>query len=143
MGYRNRNNNSRSISVAEELRRKIQNSPISDIGLKDLVKPNGYAYRIARDLKLTKVQVRKIYSEFKGIYEALKRNAWKFNEDILTKLYMLYPMIEYQKNRKVLNEEFANLITALIENIEKFNDRKNIETAERFFTAIVAYITKD
>jgi len=143
MRYGNRPNNNRGINAAEELRRKIQSSPISEIGLKDLVKPKGYAYNIARDLKLTKVQVRKIYAEFKGIYEALKRNGWKFDEDILTRLYMLYPIIEYQKNRKVLNEDFANLITALIENVEKFPNRKNVETAERFFTAIVAYITKD
>ena len=139
----NRPNDNRNMSVAEELKRKIQNNPISKIGLKDLVKPNGYAYRIAHDLKLTKVQVRKIYAEFKGIYESLKRNGWKFDEEILTRLYMLYPIIEYQRNRRVLNGDFANLITALIENIERFPDKKNIETAEKFFTAIVAYITKD
>ncbi|HID66474.1 MAG TPA: type III-A CRISPR-associated protein Csm2 [Aquificaceae bacterium] len=131
-------------NVAEELKRLIQNNPIGEIDLKDLLKPRGYAYRVAHELKITKVQVRKIYAEFKGIYESLKRNGWKFDEEILTRLYMLYPIIEYQKNRRVLDKSFADLITALIENIEKFPNKKNIETAEKFFTAIVAYIpTKD
>jgi len=128
----------KSHSSAKELIRELKNKPIREIPLYKLVKYEEYAHRIAHELKISRVQLRRVYSELKHILKAKK-----ITEVNISKLYMLYPILAYQKERGVVGEEFVNLMYALLENIEKHPDERNLETAEKFLTALVAYARKD
>ena len=126
----------------KELIDKLRNSAIANIPTYELVKPDGYASKIAGQLKITRVQLRKIYSELKYIFERVS-SVGRLEEDTRTKLYMLYPILEYQKNRGVIDGRFVNLMYALIENLERNETKENFEQAERFLTALVAYTRKE
>ena len=123
-----------------DLIRKLKEGPIARIGLKDLVGPDGYAKNIARSLKVSRVQMRRVYNEFKQAFSKVKRKKQEsLKEEDMNRLYMLFPFLEYQKNRKLMDERLTNLMNALIENVDRFRDRKNVETAEKFLTALIAY----
>ena len=125
-----------------DLIRKLKEGPIARIGLKDLVGPDGYAKNIARSLKVSRVQMRRVYNEFKQAFSKVKRKKQEsLKEEDMNRLYMLFPILEYQKNRKppLIDEKLADLMNALIENVDRFRDRKNVETAEKFLTALIAY----
>ncbi len=126
----------------KELIDKLRNKAIANIPTSELVKPDGYASKIAGQLKITRVQLRKIYSELKYIFERVS-SVGRLEEDTRTKLYMLYPILEYQKNRGVIDGRFVNLMYALIENLERNETKENFEQAERFLTALVAYTRKE
>lgn len=127
---------------ARVLTKRLKREPIKNIPLKELVKPDKYAHSIAKSMKITRTQLRKIYSEFKEIFDSFKKNK-KFDDEALTRLYMLYPIIEYQKNRGVISEDFAKLITALLENIEKYHSEEDMDRAYKFLTALIAYTPKE
>lgn len=119
---------------------KLKEGPIARIGLKDLVGPDGYAKSIAKSLKVSRVQMRKIYNEFKQVFGKVRqRKEEALRDDDMNRLYMLFPILEYQKNRRLINEKLADLMNALIENVDRFRDRENVETADRFLTALIAY----
>ncbi len=120
----------------------LKTKPISNLPLSELVKPKGYAATIAQQLKITRVQLRKVYSELKYICDRVKEEG-SLQEETKTKLYMLYPILEYQKNRKVVNERFTELMFALIDNLDRYSTKENFEQADRFLTALVAYTKKE
>ncbi len=122
----------------DDLINKLKNAPIKDIPLSELVKHGKYAYKIAKDLNISRVQLRRIYSELKHILRSKG-----MTDDNASKLYMLYPILAYQRERGVLSGNFVNLMYELLENIEKYPDEKNLEIAEKFLTALVAYARKD
>ena len=128
----------RQISAVDELVKKLKQGPISNIPLPELVKYGKYAYRIVDELNISRVQLRRIYSELKHILKAKK-----ITDDNMAKLYMLYPILAYQKERGVVSGKFVNLMYALLENIERYHDEKNLEIAEKFLTALVAYARKE
>ena len=120
----------------------IRKNPLSNFSVSELVKPDGYAASIAGQLKITRVQLRKIYSELKYICDRVKETG-SLEEDTKTKLYMLYPILEYQKNRKVVDGRFVELMFALIDNLDRHATSENFEQADRFLTALVAYTRKE
>lgn len=128
----------RQESAVEKLIRELKQKPISSIPLSKLVKYGEYAYKIVDELNISRVQLRRIYSELKHILKAKN-----ISEDTMAKLYMLYPILAYQKERGVVSGRFVNLMYALLENIENYPDKKNLETAEKFLTALVAYARKE
>ena len=125
-----------------ELISKLRKSAIADIPTSELVKPNGYAWHIARELGITMVQLRKVYSELKYIFERVSESS-KLDERTKTQLYMLYPILEYQKNRRVVSGRFVKLMNALLENLEKNETPENFKQADRFLTALVAYMKQE
>ena len=145
MAYQQRRQNVQRVDRQDKINEfisKLRESAIANISTSELVKPNGYAFGIASQLKVTRVQLRKIYSELKYIFERVS-NVGKLEEDTRTKLYMLYPILEYQKNRGVMDARFVSLMYALIENLERNETKENFEQAERFLTALVAYTRKE
>ncbi len=126
----------------EEFKNKIDSEPICKIPVNQLVKPDGHAALIAKRLNITRVQLRKIYAELKYIFDRIKQSG-SFDEEIEARLYMLYPILEYQKNRKVIDSNFVDLMFALLDNLSKYKDKSNFEQAEKFLTALVAYTKKE
>lgn len=135
--YRQDNNN-----AIDKFIEKLRREPIANIPLKDLVKPKGYAEKIVQNLRVTRVQLRKIYSEMKYIFERVRKKG-RLDEETEVKFYMLYPVLEYQKNRRVIDEKFVRLMDALLENLERNPTKENFEQAERFLIALVAYMKRE
>ncbi len=126
-------------NAIDELVKLLEAKSIKDIDFGNLVKPDGYAPKVAR-MGVKTSQVRKIYTEFRNVCEKIKNSP---DESAMVKLYMLYPLTEYQKERRIIPEEFAKVITALLSNIERDHSPENVERAEKFFMAIVAYAKKE
>ena len=129
-------------NIINEFIGKLRKEPIANIPLKALVKPpEGYAWKIVKAIKEKEVsisQVRRFYAEIKYISENYKRLG---KDEIETRLYMLYPLLIYQERRKVIkNKNFARVIQALLDNLDKYQDEKNFKQAENFMKAIVAYL---
>jgi CRISPR type III-A-associated protein Csm2 len=111
--------------------------------LYELLKPNGDAQQVVKENELTRVQLRKVFSEFKYVYDEYKKN--KNKEKAKIHLYKLYPVLQYQVNRRLIKENFKNLIWAildtLVNNDEEFDE--NLEFSYEFLKALVAYIPKE
>ena len=120
----------------------IQNvQSLSDLRDADIFHPKkGYGAKIANALKLSHVQLRKVYHEFLQI--AKLAEADKIDE-AMARLYRLYAIVEYQANREVINERFRDFLHRLfdlIEGAEKPEDRKkSIHKAKDLLMSIVAY----
>jgi len=137
------------IKERENLQSNVENPTIKDLikkiedkgGLKqfdlgELIKPKGYAYEISKNLKFTRVQLRKIFTEFKTIYEMYKKG--KDQNQIKARLYKLYPILQYQVNRKVIDRDFKKLMWAILDSLDK--DLENFDNTMEFIEALVAYL---
>ncbi len=61
----------------QKLLNELKNKNLGDFSLKDLLTPDGYAERVVKEAKLTRVQLRKIYAEFKRLEDMKKRKEKK------------------------------------------------------------------
>jgi len=122
----------------KELINKIKNQGgLKEIDLGELIRPENYAYKISKDLKLTRVQLRKVYTEFKSIYDIYKKTKGKDENEIKTRLYKLYPILQYQVNRKLIDNDFKELIWEILNSLDK--NLENFENTMEFIKALVAY----
>jgi CRISPR type III-A-associated protein Csm2 len=120
----------------KELINKIENKEgLKQIDLGELIKPHKYAYEISTQLKLTRVQLRKIFTEFKTIYEMYKKV--KDQNQIKARLYKLYPILQYQVNRKLIDNDFKELMWVILDYLER--DLENFDNAMEFMEALVVY----
>ena len=116
--------------VKEEKRRKL----IQIFTDEEILKPNGLADKIARELRsdLKSTQLRKVFDKIKEIENALNRG-----EDYKSKILELYPKLAYSTGRKLMPRKFFNLLTLLLGKAEE--DREDAKMVVRLITAIVAY----
>jgi len=129
--------------VIDKLIKEIKDGKgLGNIELKELLRPGGYADKVVGEAKLTRVQLRKIFAEFKTIKELYKKENQN-SEKILTRLYKLYPMIQYQTNRKLISEDFKKLIFAILDSLDQNFTKKNFDQTMEFMEALVAYTRKD
>ena len=125
--------------VTNDLIQKIKKDGIVSLNLKELLIPQGYAQKIVLEnqkgeSKLTRVQLRKIFNEFKNIEK--KKNK--------IEIYKLYYILEYQANRKLISHKFKELLWTLLDELEKhFEDTEITKKIDEFITALVAYIPKE
>ena len=125
---------------------------------RDIFHPDGYANKVmehinnskGQKVKITSVQLRRVFYEFKTIVNELKKEKKKEMdadpnkaiERAMGRLYRLYAILEYQTNRGVLNEDFKRLMFALFNNIERHKSIEAFEKAHDFLMAMVAYSKK-
>jgi CRISPR type III-A-associated protein Csm2 len=109
---------------------------LKQFDLGELIKPNKYAHEISTGLNLTRVQLRKIFTEFKTIYEMYKKG--KDQNQIKARLYRLYPILQYQVNRKVIDNDFKELMWVILDSLDK--DLENFDNTIEFMEALVAYL---
>jgi CRISPR/Cas system CSM-associated protein Csm2 small subunit len=140
-----------------ELISKLKNEHITSLKDRDIFHPEGYASKIVEELELKGVQLRRFYMEFKNIQETMKiyeKNKSKEDEDgnkkyvdisyVKYRLYKLYAIINYQAKRKVIKPEFAELLTVILDNIERQNfDKTAVDRAVDLLMAMVAYSKED
>jgi len=118
---------------------------LRDIPVGELVKPEGYAESVARKSRAKNVQLRKLYAELKYIIDARKRIkdeelSEEEKKSLEARLYMLYPILEYQQKRGLIRRELKDIMQKLVEKlINGIDDIRNFERAEQFLTALVAY----
>jgi CRISPR type III-A-associated protein Csm2 len=139
--------------------REKEDKPITDLlNDRDIFHPEGYASKVMeyinnsreQKVKITSVQLRRVFYEFKTIVNELKKEKKKeMNADpnkaierAMGRLYRLYAILEYQTNRGVLNEDFKRLMFALFNNIERHKSIEAFEKAHDFLMAMVAYSKK-
>lgn len=128
-----------SRSTLQEFAELVREKGLVGIELAEIVKPKGYAARIAsEDKKLKRTQLRKIFAEFKRVFDGYRKNR-SFGDEELTALYMLFPILEYQKNRNLLSGDFVRMMEAVIDSMINNPSEDNVKRAEQFLTALVAY----
>jgi len=109
---------------------------LKDLNLGELIKPNGYAYKISTKLKFSRVQLRKIFTELKTVYVMYKNRIDE--EQIKARLYKLYPILQYQVNRKIIDNDFKKLMWEILDSLER--DLENFNNTIEFMEALVAYL---
>ena len=128
---------------------ELNQKEIGDIKLKDLIGPGRYAEQIEDEAKLTRVQLRKIFAEFKNVFNKFENREKP--EKIQINLYKLYPLLKYQQNRKLIrNKDFIRLLFKILDQLdeslkkpENEKTKKNFKYAQEFIQALVAYIRND
>jgi CRISPR/Cas system CSM-associated protein Csm2 small subunit len=144
-------NEQKSEQITKKLTHEIkEKNGLCNFDLYELLKPNGYAQQVIKEntqkrdeIKLTRVQLRKLFYELKYAYDVYKKNKEKEKVKII--LYKLYPLVQYQVNRKLMGEDFKNLIWAILDTLVN-NDKdfdKNLEISFEFLKSLVAYIPKE
>jgi len=129
-----------STSKIKELENRIKREGLKNIHLKELIGPDGYAKKIVEEAELTRVQLRKLFNEFKSIYQQYQKGANA--DEIKVKLYQLYPLLQYQVNRNLIkNEEFKDLIFAILDKLDE--NLEEFRVAMKFLEALIAYIKRD
>jgi CRISPR type III-A-associated protein Csm2 len=134
-------------SKIEELKNLLRdpNDPhkslsLEHIDLRELLKPGGFADRIAREAGLKISQLRKIFAEFKAIYHKYNKNP----DEARYRIYKLYPLIQYQINRKVIqNEKFGRLIFSILDSLDSNFTEQNFKRTMDFMEALVAYAKQE
>jgi len=138
-------------SPLEKLKRELRNRAITQFSERELFHPDGYASKVMgmKENKITSVQLRKIFHEFKAIVDGLKKGD---NLDkAMGRLYRLYALLEYQAKREVLKENFKELMFELFGNIEREIEKikkekdgkerdKVIEAFERAYELLMAMV---
>jgi len=128
--------NVKNATIKEFIKEINEKEGLKQFDLGKLIKPNEYAYKISTSLNLTRVQLRKIFTEFKTIYEMYKKG--KDRNQIKARLYRLYPILQYQVNRKVIDNDFKELMWVILDSLDK--DLENFDNTIEFMEALVAYL---
>ncbi len=118
--------------------------------LKEIFKPEEYALPRGWAETVSKVlikgnkkegmnnnQLRKIFTQLKGIETQLKQNEEKFDK-YKNNIFLIMPQVAYAFGRNVITKEFYNLMKACIKP-NKIKAPKDYYCFVSFFTAIVAY----
>jgi len=129
-------------NIINEFTQRVRKEHLIGIDLGKMVRPNGYAAQIARNTKIKRTQLRKIFAEFKRVFDSYRKNK-SLGEEELTALYMLFPTLEYQKNRRLLREDFVRMMEAVIDSVINNPSEENVKRAEYFLTALVAYAREE
>ncbi|RTZ58993.1 MAG: type III-A CRISPR-associated protein Csm2 [Gammaproteobacteria bacterium] len=120
----------------------------SDTDLRELVKPQGYADRLASFLKnhtkgIKTTQLRKFFNEIKSATQKAKSGNW---DEAKANLWRIYPIIAYSVARDLMPKEFGEMMNLVLEKVENCpNEEKLKNSFDRlndFITALYAYFRK-
>jgi len=120
----------------------------SDTDLRELVKPQGYADRLAKFLKnhsrgIKTTQLRKFFNEIKTATQKAKNGKL---DKAKVSVWKIYPIIAYSEARGLMPQEFGNLMRLVLEKVEDCKNQeklqKSFERLEDFITALYAYFRK-
>jgi len=120
----------------------------SDVNLRELVKPQGYADKLAsfltrsaRGIKTS--QLRKFFNEIKSATQKAKSGNL---EEATVTLWRIYPIIAYSEARGLMPQEFGDIMRLVLEKVESCPDREKLklsfERLDDFITALYAYFRK-
>jgi len=96
---------------------------------------NEWAKAIERGTK--KTQVRNFYDKVLELYDETKKESF---EDVYPFIKMLNSKVAYGVTRKVVSQEFQNMMKQCIDQIKNDNSGKDkFETFKLFFEAVLGY----
>lgn len=130
----------------ERVQEKIKNlNSLKDYDIEDFVKFGTDADKITKELGKEDIktsQLRKFFAAVKEIELYVKSNGDKWDEKAKMKFYLLMPKIAYAKGRKVISEDFYNLMEVTMSKVGSGNEEDTLEDFKRFvqfLESIVAY----
>ena len=131
---RNQKTKTREKKAISEFLEKIKENPNEALKDDRILKPGGYADRIAYEVgnSLKRTQLRRVFHQIKKIQEYIRKN-----KDYKEIIYETYPLLAYNKGRKNLPEDFYKLIVELLNLSEQ--DEQLAEKTVKFVEALVAY----
>ncbi len=137
--------------VIEDFKKFLQNfncfGDIAGENLRELLKPQGYADRLAEFLKnhtrgIKSTQLRKFFNEIKSATQKAKTNL----NDAKATLWRIYPIIAYSEARDLMPREFGDIMRLVLEKVESCSEeerlKKSFERLNDFITALYAYFRK-
>jgi CRISPR-associated protein, Csm2 family len=139
--YRQNRRRDDSRQEIKEIIQKIDNlQNLSQLDEKEIAEEEGYAERVAEEVRnLKTTQLRKFFSEIKANERELKEKGWKSIEG---RFYMMRPNLAYAKARKLVPDQFFDLMNACMKQVDKGDDEQKKENYKRFvqfLEAIIAY----
>lgn len=141
MGYQGRDN---SRAVEEVLEKIGKLKMLKDLDIKSMADDGGDADKIAHTLKSMKTtQLRRFFGAIKLIERTIEEEepekAWN---DVEAEFYLLKPKIAYAKGRKLIPEEFYQVLKVSLNKIDIGSNEDKIENFRffvKFLESIVAY----
>lgn len=115
---------------------------LKDLDIKKIANEDGYADKLALRLKgrMKTTQLRRFFGAIKDIEKNLyEYRSW---EKIEADFYLLKPKLAYAKGRKLIPEEFHEIVKTSMNKIDIGDTNEKIENYERFvqlLESIVAY----
>jgi len=130
------NANKKNINKIKDLIEEKES--FKEVTIKEFALPDGWANKIAEDLgnKMKTAQLRKVFNSIKLMEQKIKDEN-KQNKFDDPNLYMLLPHLAYAKGKKLIPNEFYELMKVIISN--KIKTIGDFERFCEFMTAIVAY----
>lgn len=141
MGYQRRDD---SRDVEEVLDKIGKLKMLKDLDIKSMADENGYADKIAHTLRNMKTaQLRRFFGAIKSIERTIEEeNPEKAWDEVEAEFYLLKPKIAYAKGRKLIPEEFYQVLKVSLNKINVGSNEDKIENFRifvRFLESIVAY----
>lgn len=117
---------------------------LKDLSIKLIANENGYADKIAQILRNMKTtQLRRFFGAIKLIERTIEEeNSEKAWDEVEAEFYLLKPKIAYAKGRKLIPEEFYQVLKVSLNKINVGTNEDKIENFKRFvqfLESIVAY----
>lgn len=117
---------------------------LKDLSIKLIADENGYADKVAHTLRNMKTtQLRRFFGAIKLIERTIEEeNSEKAWDEVEAEFYLLKPKIAYAKGRKLISEEFYQVLKVSLNKIDVGTNQEKIENFKRFvkfLESIVAY----
>ncbi len=128
-------------NTQEILNRIEQTKNLAEIDIEEIAKENGIAESLVLAFRgqLNPTQLRKFFDTIVRNQEQLREKGW---EAAQADFYMLRPNLAYAKGRKLIPDDFFNLVDACMRKIPADSDaqiRKNYDRFVDLMKALVAY----
>lgn len=139
--YRGRSDNNEIGKILDEIGKL---NMLKDLSIKLIADENGYADQIAHTLRNMKTaQLRRFFGAIKSIERTIEEdNSEKAWDEVEAEFYLLKPKIAYAKGRKLIPEEFYQVLKVSLNKINVGTNEDKIENFKRFvkfLESIVAY----
>ncbi|KKF98651.1 type III-A CRISPR-associated protein Csm2 [Methanosarcina mazei] len=139
--YRGRSDNNEIGKILDEIGKL---NMLKDLSIKLIADENGYADQIAHTLRNMKTaQLRRFFGAIKSIERTIEEdNSEKAWGEVEAEFYLLKPKIAYAKGRKLIPEEFYQVLKVSLNKVNVGTNKDKIENFKRFvkfLESIVAY----
>lgn len=139
--YRGRSDNNEIGKILDEIGKLEM---LKDLSIKLIADEDEYADKIAHTLRNMKTaQLRRFFGAIKLIERTIEEeNSEKAWDDVEAEFYLLKPKIAYAKGRKLIPEEFYQVLKVSLNKVNIGTNEDKIENFKRFvkfLESIVAY----
>ncbi len=125
------------------LKEKLRNnSNFSNLKLEEWLEPEGICFKIAKDAKIERTQLRKYFDEIKNIKILLRGldEENKIPQKAKIKLTALIPKFAYAKGRDLIKQDVYEFFSFCLKKV-KDGKKKDFNSFEQILEAILAYHT--